>query len=314
MGMRMKRTVVGSFPPEENMLLERAIRNVVDLQLEYGIDVVTDGEQRGNMIEYFEQIPGLEKTNGKLRIAGKIRPMTQLEDFYKISDYKKVKSYLDSLGRTDVGIKVTLTGPITLGFSSVMNGLNYYDGIRDERIYSDMSQALLPLAQKALDIGAYLQIDEPGLSARFVSPRFAKKFVNELLSGIHDSLINEDRVSLHVCGSINNSKLYGELLDLNVGVLSFGFSGKEEKRNIEIIKRKDFEDHHKRLGAGFISNLIVEDEKIALERLTRISKIVGVENIVYLHPDCGFGSTPKQNVKPILENMEKTSDTFIRSL
>lgn len=311
--MQMKRTVIGSFPRQRSDSLNRAIEDIVDLQLEYGVEIVTDGEQRGGMIEYFEQIPGLEKTNGRLKIVGKIDPMTKPEDFYKIIDYGKVKSYLNSLGRTDVGIKVTLTGPITLGFSSAMAGVKYYRNFRDENIYSDLSQALLPLAEKALDVGAYLQIDEPGFSARFFQPKFAKKFINELLSNIRDSAIDEGRVSVHVCGSINESQLYSELLGLNASVLSLGFSGKEETENLNIVKRKDLEDNQIRLGAGFISNLVIEDDQTALKRLIEISKIVGLENIVYLHPDCGFGATPYQNVRPILESMKKASDTFIQS-
>lgn len=310
----MKRTVIGSFPRKKFDFLERAIEDVVNLQLEYGVDIITDGEQRGNMIEYFEQIPGLKKTNDKLKIVGKIKPIAKPEDFYKLSDYRKVRSYLDSLGRADVKIKVTLTGPITLGFSLAMGGVKYYEGLKDERIYSDLSQALLPLAEKALDLGAYLQIDEPGLSAGFFPPKFAKKFVNELLSNIRDSAIDEKKVSVHVCGSINRDQVYSELLDLSVNVLSLGFSGKEEQKNLGIIKRKHFEDNHKRLGAGFISNVIIEDEKTALNRLIEISKIVGLENIAYLHPDCGFGVTPSQNVRPILESMKKASDAFIQSL
>jgi len=311
--LRIKRTVIGSFPKENSDFLDEAIRHVVDLQLQYDVHIITDGEQRGNMVEYFEQIPGLERNNDKLRIVGKIKPMTEPDDFYKFSDYRKVKLYLESLGRTDVKIKVTLTGPVTLGFISAMGGLEYYGNILDERIYSDMSQALLPLAEKALDIGAYLQIDEPGLSAGFLPPKSAKKFVNELLSNIRDSAIDEQRTSLHVCGSVKRYQLYGELLDLDVGVLSLAFSGNEERENMEIIKRRDFEGNQKRLGAGFISNTIIEDEDIALKRLMRISDIVGLENIAYLHPDCGFGATPPQNVRPILESMKKASDRFLQS-
>jgi methionine synthase II (cobalamin-independent) len=86
------------------------------------------------------------------------------------------------------------------------------------------------------------------------------------------------------------------------------------KKNLEIIQKKDLEDNQKKLGAGFISNLIVEDEKTALQRLTKISEIAGSENIVYLHPDCGFGITPYQNVRQILESMKKASDAFIQSI
>jgi methionine synthase II (cobalamin-independent) len=54
--MQIEKTVVGSFPKSDSPV-EKAIREIVDLQLNYGIDLITDGEQRSNMIQYFEQIP-----------------------------------------------------------------------------------------------------------------------------------------------------------------------------------------------------------------------------------------------------------------
>jgi len=54
--MQIETTVVGSFPKSDSPV-EKAIREIVDLQLNYRIDLITDGEQRSNMIQYFEQIP-----------------------------------------------------------------------------------------------------------------------------------------------------------------------------------------------------------------------------------------------------------------
>jgi len=47
--MAIEKTVVGSFPISDRPL-EKAIREVVDLQLHYSIDLITDGEPRSNMI------------------------------------------------------------------------------------------------------------------------------------------------------------------------------------------------------------------------------------------------------------------------
>lgn len=112
--MPIEKTVVGSFPKSDSPL-EKAIREIVDLQLYYGIDVITDGEQRSNMIQYFEQIPGIERLGDGLRIVRKIEPMERdkIDEFYKIKDYKTVKSILESLGKETVKIKITITGPMT---------------------------------------------------------------------------------------------------------------------------------------------------------------------------------------------------------
>ena len=67
--MPIETTVVGSFPKSDRPL-ENEIREIVDLQLYYGIDLITDGELRRNMIQYFEQIPGLRKTRRWLEDCG----------------------------------------------------------------------------------------------------------------------------------------------------------------------------------------------------------------------------------------------------
>jgi methionine synthase II (cobalamin-independent) len=45
------KTVVGSFPPKK-LLLEKATKWAVDLQLNHDLDIVSDGEQRTDMISY----------------------------------------------------------------------------------------------------------------------------------------------------------------------------------------------------------------------------------------------------------------------
>ena len=178
--MRIEKTVVGSFPKTDSPL-EKGIREIVDLQLYYGIDVITDGELRSNMIQYFEQIPGLERLSDGLRIVGKIEPMEgdKIDGFYKIIDYKTVKSILENLGKESVKIKISITGPMTLGTlcasTDIESTLEHYDLDDEEALYSDFSRALLPLAERALDIGAYVQIDEPLLSTGRVSLESTKK-------------------------------------------------------------------------------------------------------------------------------------------
>lgn len=312
--MPIERTVIGSFPRWADSL-EKSIEEIVNLQLHYGIDMITDGEQRGGMIKYFEQIPGLERTDGKLKIVGKIEPMDDIDSFYKIKDYKKVKAILENKEKKDVKVKITFTGPITLGISCMstdMKSARKYYNIKDrETLFSDCSYALLPLAKRALDMGAYVQFDEPGFG--FTSPEPAKEILNDLVSHLPSSAIEEEKISTHICGSIvGTAKLYDELLDLDFPILSLAFSGKEERNNIDILSRKSLEEHKKRLGVGFISNIDIEEDTIALERLTNIAQKIGVENIAYIHPDCGFGSTSPEKIKPILENMKKASDVFTK--
>jgi 5-methyltetrahydropteroyltriglutamate--homocysteine methyltransferase len=312
--MPIEKTVIGSFP-KLNGPLERAIREVVDLQLHYGIDLITDGEPRSNMIQYFEQIPGLERLGDGLRVVGKIEPLKRdkIDEFYKIKDYKTVKSILESIGQETAKIKITITGPMTLGTAcasaDINSAMEHYDLTDEKTLYSDFSHALLPLVLRALDIGAHVQIDEPFLSTGQVSLDSAKEILKDFVSRLPLFLVEEEKVSCHVCGSIKNvPNLYDVLLSLDIPILSVGFSGEKERENFDIITRATLEKQGKKLSAGFISNIRVEDEKTVIERYRRIEEKVGRENIRYINPDCGFRMTPFEKVKLILEKMKMVAD------
>lgn len=302
----MEITTIGSFPRGDKPL-DAAIRDVVDLQLRHGVEVVTDGEQRADMITYFEQITGFGRGSKGLKVSGRIKPMDDPCSFYKVVDHVAMRAYLTSTGRGVVKTKITLTGPVTLGMTAAMGGINGYSGLRDPALYSDCADALLPLAEEALKAGALLQIDEPGISARFESPKYAER----LLSQLPDSAIDGGKVSLHVCGHVG--KVWDELMELSVNILSLGFSRAQEARNLETIAENRLPGG-KRLGAGFISNTYLEEPEAALARLRRITSLVGVESIAYIHPDCGFAPTPPAIVEPILANMKAASDGFRASL
>ena len=83
-----------------------------------------------------------------------------------------------------------------------------------------------------------------------------------------------------------------------------------EKENLDIVSKPTLEKHRKKLGVGFISNIIVEDDDTIINRYRRIEKLVGKENIRYLHPDCGFGLTRPEKVKLILEKMKKIGESI----
>lgn len=315
--MPIETTVIGSFAKSDS-LLKNAIKKIVDLQLYYGIDLITDGEQRSNMIQYFEQIPGLERLGDSLRIVGKIEPMEQnrIDEFYKIKDYRRVRSILESLGKESVKVKITITGPMTLGatcaLADLQGALEHYDLEKEEALYSDFSRALLPLAKRALNIGAYVQIDEPLLSTGKVSLESAKKVLRDFALQLPPFAIKEEKVSCHICGSIKGvPNLYDALLESDIPILSLGFSGEEEKENLDIISSVSLEEHGKKLGVGFVSNVNVEDEPVIMERYKRIEAAAGRKNIKYIHPDCGFRMTPPEKVRLILEKMRAAADAIV---
>ena len=85
----MKSTVVGSFPAEESSpsnfkdkLLnafgsydpfKQAIKNSVIAQLDAGVDIISDGQVRGDMVSIFTKyIPGMKIEDGNTVIVSKI--------------------------------------------------------------------------------------------------------------------------------------------------------------------------------------------------------------------------------------------------
>lgn len=311
--MGLKRTVVGSLPRLHDSLGE-AIKLALQLQLSHGIDIPSDGEQRCNMIDYFEQIPGLGKGEKGLRIVGRIRPMKEPREAFKIRDYRFARRYLNEVGKGDVEIKTALTGPITLALACATHEIGYYEGPSDEQIYLDFAETLKPLVNELLDMGSLVQIDEPMLPLGSVKPRDAVDVINVVLKDVPQKAISEGRVSLHACGDLTKvHHLVDEMLKLKVGIMSFEFGGKEE--NMDLLTKEGLVKGDKRVGAGCVSTLPsatqgVDGVERILRRLEKLRDKIGLDRIAYVHPDCGLRNTPYDNAVKILENLKKATDLF----
>jgi len=305
--VRALKTVIGSFPVK-SLPLEDAIREVVKMQLKYGIDIVSDGEQRADMIGYFEGIPGVERGPKGLFVKSKILPHPKPDDFVKFRDLEIVRRYLAEMGREDVGVKVTITGPITLGFSTAINGLNYYSSLRDVNLYSDFAEALAPIVAEAHRRGCHIQVDEPALSARVIDSKVGVKIVNRLFSDLPQAFKRE-KASVHVCGQLN-MKIFSDLLELDAHILSLAFSASNVQKNVELLSRQILDGCGKKLGVGCISVQAkslsdVEDVETVSRRLLQIKDRVGEENIAVVHPDCGLRLVSEQVAEAILERMSE---------
>jgi len=308
--MQILKTVVGSFPKLEGPV-EESIKRVVDIQLKHDVDIVSDGEQRSDMIGYFDAIPGLGRNNRGVFIQSKVKPIGTPKDHIKLRDFRFVRNYLDSLGKGGIPIKVTITGPITLGFSCALNGLGYYRNVGDLDIYYDFAQALSPLIGEVARNDCYLQIDEPSLSSRVIDSKKAVKFVNESIKDVTSDFRDRNRLSVHICGPLNE-QLLSDFMTLDAPVLSLAFSAHNVRNNLEVVSKQMLEMHDKKIGAGCISVQAttieeVEREEVIKDRLLKLFNRIGLERILYIHPDCGFRSTSLEASELILERMNSIS-------
>ena len=306
------KTVVGSLPRFADSL-ELSIKKAVDIQLRHNIDIVSDGEQRSDMIGYFEQIPGLIRSGRRVGIVGRICRPNHVGDFYKLKDFAFARRYLKEVGMEHIALKVGLTGPITLGFTCAMTQLKSYKSVADLELYRDLASALQPLIDELLRLGAYVQIDEPGLSGQFLDPTQAVAVINEAIADLKHVEKGGGRLSAHVCGNLTRTpRLFDLLTRLNVDVLSLAFGGPVERRNLKLVSSDAFINSGKRLGFGCLSVASrtidsIESVEEVVRLLSEGVRKISFEKLAYIHPNCGFRETPLDVVEEILKRMEDSA-------
>jgi methionine synthase II (cobalamin-independent) len=261
------------------------------------------------MLKYFDQIPGLDSGPKGFEIVGHIQPMPEPKDFIKLQDIELASRHLAKLGKSNAKLKATVTGPVTLGYIPALRSAGPYASPQDTKLYADLADALTPLAEGILRSGAQLQIDEPGLSAGYLSPEETIRYINLILRGLPDAAIDQFRVSIHMCGQLTQNA-FDQLLKLDSRVVSLAFSTRTEQENLQLMSRAALVDNNKRLGLGCVSPAArklsdVEPVEIVQRRILQIVGRVGGENIHYLHPDCGLMTTPIDVTEALLKSMSE---------
>ena len=305
---RLTTTTIGSlFRFDDD--LQKSISKAIAFQREHGLDILSDGEQRTDMISYFaESFDGLRVESGTPVVSGRISLRGKPEEFSKVQDLEHIRRSHPHLK----DIKVAITGPTTLGMTCGSRKIvSHYKNIVDFSLYQDIASALAPIAKAITDRGAFVQLDEPFLSQGYKDLRERVELLDLITEGLP-----RERVSVHVCGFVGGNGVVDRLLALeNVSALSFAFAGRTELRNIEHVSRKQFEDADKQLGAGCISVTPLSEPEVhtptqVAAKLKEIAGKVGRENIAYAHPDCGMRATNKSLVPIILDNMRAGVDLF----
>jgi len=275
-------TVIGSYPLKYSELGPDAIRLAVEDQLAAGIDLVTDGQTRYDMIEYFARaIEGYEH-NGKSVIVGKIgrgRP----DEF--VTDFRLAKSFAPR-------VKGLITGPVTLVFSSRIKA--GYTGYRDENVYLDTAEALLQIALALESEGAeWIQVDEPFLSVG-APMAIARKAVEHLAMRLHVP------VAMHVCGSVG--AIFPQIIEWNgLRLLSHALMG---DKNEDVLGAPALKPSEKMLGLGCIDTKTPAVESVSdVAALIRRARAVLPDERLAIHPDCGLRLLPREAVRAKLAAM-----------
>ncbi|MEW6011558.1 MAG: methionine synthase [Methanobacterium sp.] len=311
----MLTTVVGSYPvilknpssPIEKISdflglqdpYKVAINLAVSDQLNAGIDIVSDGQLRAEMVPLFaSKIPGMEVEGHLSKIKNKINiPLSSIG----ADDLKYAKNILNknlrklNLPEEDLykkGIKGLVTGPSTMVYSSRIEG--FYNPHEKEEAIMDMAQALKKEAEFLENAGAnIIQIDEPFISTGLVDVSTARKGVE---------IISKDLkvpVALHVCGDVGG--VFHQLLKFKVDIIDCEFAG--INKNIQLLQSvSDFKG--KKIGFGCIDTKKedVEDVDSIRNLIKQGQDIMGNENMI-IDPDCGMRMLSRHSAFSKLKNM-----------
>jgi len=266
-------TVLGSYPLSYDELGKDAIVRSVSDQIDAGIQLVSDGQTRYDMIGYFATSIEGYSYEAKSFISGKVgkgRPEIFLED-------------LEIAKGLAPRVKGIVTGPVTLVFSSEIRG--YYGGYRDEAVYLDTARALLGIARALEENGAeWIQIDEPYLSVG-APMGIARKAVESIALNL------KVPVALHVCGTV--TRIFNDLLQWEgVTMLSHAFMGDD---NMEILSSGELMASDKMLGLGCINTKSTKVEEVEdVEKLISAALVHIPRERIAIHPDCGLRALPRE--------------------
>ena len=296
-------TVVGSHPVKhepgfKDRLLERlrrrsayapAIREAVRDQLEAGIELISDGQVRGDMIEIFASyIPGLTAED-EPAVIGRVEPPRSSP---LVLDYREAAETAGERAE----VKAILTGPVTLAHSLRLE-TDLYPSTDHPSLLKDLSRALAAEARRLREEGAeVLQVDEPVLSSGAVEVGRVARYINRVLRAFRGGT----RV-LHVCGKVTD--VYEELEEkIKADVLDHELAGHPE--NLEVVASGS-----KPIGVGVVRSDSERVEKVseAVRVLERAREELG-ERVEFVDPDCGLRKLPRRVARRKLEVVRKARD------
>lgn len=304
----IKTTVVGSYPTPKWLSdhpteanIERATREVIEVQESAGLDLVCDGEM-------YRFDPNHPETNGMIEFF--IRPMegirmqltdAEIADFRSLPgmEFRRVPAGIVDgdigIGTLDLKtpchrvktlatkpVKFTLTGPHMLA-KTIPN-----------RFYKDKEGVTMALAEALAQQVAQLdadviQLDEANLPGHPDEWEWALRAINIMLDAVPTT------PAVHLCfGNYAGKRVQLGTWDAMINYFNGLHADHvvlETKRRpadeIEVLKEVD-----PRLGLGIgvvdIKSSTVESAEEIARDLERIEKVLGEGRIKYIHPDCGF--------------------------
>lgn len=294
-------TVIGSYPIQisnEEMMLAfykgedpflKSIELSVKDQLEAGINIISDGQTRSDMIKIFTgRIVGLESDMNTTTAVSKLgypeKGITVQDQLYALNLIK---------GK-DAKLKGILTGPSTI-LNTIKPGVYK---TRSRELLFDIAEVLRREAEELERIGVFcLQIDEPIFS---IKTEDLENSIAALDSIMHPLKLP---VALHVCGSVK--EIFPKLLDLKK-LRIFHLELKSTPENLEVIKDYAPDMH---LGIGVVN--VYDDRIESVEEIKQlVEKVLDFFDAgkVLINPECGMRHLPRDVALNKLINIVKAKE------
>lgn len=283
-GVLLPTTVVGSYPPVKGTgfsaildPMKKAVETAVADQVAAGIDIISDGQVRDDMIRSFAgNLPGIRNLDVVGPVQPASAPITLKDTKYALTQHPRVKGII--------------TGPSSLAHALHISTPAYRT---KEELALDLAKALREEARHLAGLGiTILQIDEPILSTGAADVGVGREAVDIITAGL------DIPVCVHVCGSVK--AVIDDLLKMKVTVLDFEFS--KNPTNLDVIGKKDLAGRY--IGYGCIdstSNDIERVEDIA-RRIRSGVEAFGPDRML-IDPDCGMRMRTRDAAFAKLSNM-----------
>jgi 5-methyltetrahydropteroyltriglutamate--homocysteine methyltransferase len=277
-------TVVGSYPVVRGKglrsvfdPLSHAVETAVADQLEAGIDIISDGQVRGDMIGMIAgALPGIKHRDVTGTVRAPQKPITLADTRYALTRHPKVKGIL--------------TGPSTLAHGLRIATPSYRN---KAELALDIAQALATEARALEDAGvSVIQIDEPILSTGAADLHAAQQAVQTITSVVRVP------TCLHVCGDL--SSVIDDILRIRVNIFDFEFANNPANR--DLVSSKDLGG--RMLGYGVVdsSDTAVESVEVIEGRIREAVECIDPAMLL-IDPDCGLRMLTREAAFGKLRNM-----------
>lgn len=283
-------TVVGSYP-SGGLPPRRAIHRAVEDQIAAGVELISDGQMRGDMIATFaSRIPGFRLADdGVWEI---VDALDLPADPITVQDYALARTLAG--GRAQV--KGIVTGPSTLALACRISHSAPYSEAADPALLLRLAEILSREVAALVAAGAtVVQIDEP-IFATALGERISPELAYDALRG----LVSSPRLPmLHVCGDVR--AIAEELLILPFAALSI-----ENTRiaNLAAFDPDELSFSSARLCPGVVDTQTDEVESPETLRQRIRDALERVEgDRLWIAPDCGLRLLSPEAAKAKLTRM-----------